>query len=175
MVDFPCVWIRNKWAFAKGSHQTGAIFIMKNILWSIFTHSWNLEKDTKNVLMTFVSARIVKTSLKRLSLEASILAWKFACVDKINMELAFAWLQGQVVWIRLSNSHHPGTQLPSLTRGQPWTEPCGHVILVSQCLWRDTLYKRKLRSREVSGSVSGGVVNWTLLTALHSCVPIFQS
>lgn len=104
-------------------------------------HTFLKLGDTKNVLITFVSARIVKTCWKRLSLEANILAWKF-CLCWQNQ-----YGQGQVVWISLSNNIHPGTQLPSLTRGQPCTEPCGHVVLVSQYLWRDTLYERKLRSR----------------------------
>lgn len=54
--------------------------MVKNILWGIFTHFLNLETDTKNVLITFVSAKIVQTSLKRLSLEANILAWEILLV-----------------------------------------------------------------------------------------------
>lgn len=57
-----------------------AVFTVKNILWSLFTHFWNLEADSKNVLITLVSAKIVETSLKRLSLEANILAWKYLSV-----------------------------------------------------------------------------------------------
>lgn len=65
---------------------------MLKIFCGALSHIFEIWKQTlKNVLITFCSAKIVKTSLKRLSVEANILAWKhWPVLTNTNVGFAFA-------------------------------------------------------------------------------------